>query len=88
MGKASKWEAIVEQFGEKAKARKAVVNNPNEPGETRVTSIRVNRGGIYQPALVNQGYSDGTAPEKGGLLRSGHYSFQNTIECQKTNKDS
>ncbi len=27
-----------------------------------VTSIRVNGGGSYGPALVNQGYSDGTAP--------------------------
>ena len=60
-----KWKAIVERFDRKAKARKAVVNNPNKQGETRVTSICVNGGGIYWPALVNQGCSKGTAPEKG-----------------------
>ncbi len=77
---ASKWEAIVERFDKKAKARKAELEC--------VTSIHVNGGGSYGPALVNQGYSNGTAPQKGGLLRSWPYSFQNTIECQKTNKDS
>ena len=85
---ALKWEAIVEQFDKKAKARKAVVNNPNKQGETHVTSIRKNGGGTYQPALVNQGCFNGIAPKKGGLLCSWPYRFQNTIECQKTNKDS
>jgi hypothetical protein len=85
---ASEWEAIVERFDKKAKARKAVVSKPNKLGETCVNSIHVNGGGSYGPALVNGGCSDGTAPKKGGLLRSRSNSFQNTIECQKTNKDS
>ena len=85
---ASEWEAIVEQFDEKAKARNAVASKPNKPGETCMTSIHVNGGGSYGPALVNGGCSNGTAPKKGGLLRSWPYSFQNTIECHKTKKDS
>jgi hypothetical protein len=48
----------------------AGVSKPNKLGEMRVTSIRVNGGGSYGPALLNQGFSNGTAPKKGGLLRS------------------
>ncbi len=73
--KASKWEAIVEQFYEKDKARKAEARKPTKPGETRVTSIRVNRGGSYRPALVNQGCFDGTAPKRDRLLFSWPYGF-------------
>jgi hypothetical protein len=72
---ASEWEAIVERFDKKAKARKAEVSTPTKPGEARVTSIRVNRGGSYGPALMNGGGFDGTAPKKGKLLRGWPYSF-------------
>ena len=83
---ASEWEAIVEWFNKKAKARKAEVNTPTEPGEVRVTSIRVNGGASYGPVLMNGGGSDGTAPKKDRLLRGWFYSSQNTMECQKTNR--
>jgi hypothetical protein len=61
-----------------------VVSKPNKTGETRMTSIHMNGGGSYRPALVNGGCSDGTAPKKGRQL----YSFQITLDCHKTNKDS
>ena len=83
----SEWEAIVEQFDKKDKARKAVVSQPIKPGEARVTSIRVNGGRSYGPALVNQGCSNGTTPQKGGLLRSWPYGFWNAMECLETEKD-
>ena len=50
--------------------RKAALSQPNKPGEMGVTSIHVNGGGSYQPALVNQGSSNRTAPKRGRLLYS------------------
>ena len=43
---ASEREAIIEHFNKKAKTRKAVVSQPSKPGEMRVTSKRVNGGGL------------------------------------------
>ena len=85
---ASEWDAIVERFNKKAKARKAEANAATKLSEARVTSICVHGGGSYRPAPVNEGGSEGLAPLKGGLLCGRPYGFQNTIECQKTNKDS
>ncbi len=72
---ASEWEVIVERFNEKAKARKTEANTSTKPGAARVTSIRMNGGGSYGPALVNGGSSDRPAPIKGGLLCGWPYSF-------------
>ena len=72
----------------KAKARKAVVLSQSTSGETCVTSIRVNGGGSYGRALMNQGYSNGTAPKKDRLLCGQPYGFQNAIECHETETNS
>ena len=37
----------------KPKARKVEARKPTKPGETRVTSIRMNGGRSYGPALIN-----------------------------------
>jgi hypothetical protein len=67
---ALKIEAIVEKFDKKAKARKAEARKPTKPGERGVTSIRMNGGGTYSPALMNQDCSNGTVPERDRLLYS------------------
>ena len=80
---ASEWEAIVEWFDEKAKARTAEANAATSLSEACVTSIRVNGGGSYRPAPVVWGGNDRPSPIKSRLLRGRPYSFQNTIECHK-----
>ena len=77
---------IVEQFNEKAKARKAMVTKPNKLGKRGMTTIRMNGEGSHGPALVIQGCSNGTAPKKGRLLRSQTYDFQNTMSVTRLTK--
>jgi hypothetical protein len=54
----------------KPKPERLQLKKPTKLGETFVTSIRVNGGGSYRPALVNQNCFDGTVPKRGRLLYS------------------